>query len=100
MRCFVLVFFNDILIYSRGVEEHLQHIVMVLEILKENELYTNLGKCSFDKTCVGYLGHIISEKGVEVDREKIRAIKEWLILSNVCEVRGFLGLTGHYRRFV
>ena len=72
----MLVFFDDILVYSRGVEEHVQHLEVVLETLHENELYANLAKCSFAKGKIGYLGHFIYEKGVEVDSEKIRAIRE------------------------
>ncbi|TYK09954.1 Ty3/gypsy retrotransposon protein [Cucumis melo var. makuwa] len=96
MRRFVLVFFDDILVYNKGLEKHIQYLELVLEILKANELYANLGKCSFAKERVGYLGHIISEKGVEVDPKKIRAIREWPIPTNVREVRGFLGSTGYY----
>ena len=75
MRKFVLVFFDDILIYSKGIEEHLQHIEMVLEVLKEHKLCANKKKCNFAYLKVEYLGHIISERGVEVDLEKIRSIK-------------------------
>ncbi|KAL0533711.1 hypothetical protein IC582_027752 [Cucumis melo] len=82
MRRFVLVFFDDILVYSKRLEEYIQHLELVLEIL------------------VGYLGHVIYEKRVEVDLEKIRAIRKWPAPTNVREVRGFLGLTGYYRRFV
>ena len=92
MRRFVLVFFDDILVYNRGVEEHGQHLEVVLEILRENELYVNLAKCCFAKSRIGYLGHFISEKGAKVDPEKIRAIREWSIPTSVREVRGFLGL--------
>ncbi|KAL0556517.1 hypothetical protein IC582_005031 [Cucumis melo] len=84
----------------KSLEEHLQHLELVLEVLRENELYANTKKCEFAKTKVEYLSHIISGKGVEVDPEKIRSIKEWPVPTNVCEVCGFLGLTGYYRRFV
>jgi len=83
------------------LDENLQHLEWVLEVLRENKLYANMQhKCGFAKMKVEYLGHIISGKGVEVDPEKIRSIKEWPVPTNVREVRGFLGLTGYYRRFV
>ncbi|KAL0547245.1 hypothetical protein IC582_017174 [Cucumis melo] len=100
LRRFVLVFFDDILIYSKGMEEHGQHLEVVMEILRESELYANFDKCHFAKTRISYLGHYISKKGIEVDSEKIRAVKEWPAPANVRELRGFLGLTGYYRRFV
>lgn len=100
LRSFVLVLFDDILIYSRSLEEHLQHLELVLEILREHELYANLNKCIFAKKRVEYLSCIISGQGVEVDPKKIRAIKELLVPTNAREVRGFLDLTGYYRRFV
>ena len=82
------------------MDENLQPLEWVLEVLRENKLYANMHKCRFAKMKVEYLGHIISGKGVEVDPEKIRSIKEWPVPTNVREVRGFLGLTGYYRRFV
>ena len=100
LRKFILVFFDDILIYSENLAAHLKHLQLALEVLRKNELYANQKKCSFAKECVNYLCHIISSQGVEVDPEKIRAIKEWPILTNVREVHGFLGLTGYYRKFV
>ena len=96
----MLVFFNDILVYSKSLEEHLQHLELVLKILRENALYVNLGKCNFAKARIGYLRHIISDKGVEVDPKKIRTIREWPTPTCVREVRGFLGLTCYCRRFV
>lgn len=78
MKQFVLVFFYDILVYGRGVEEHVQHLEVVLEILRKNELYANIAKCSFAEGRIGYLGHFIFKKGIKVDNEEIRAIKEWL----------------------
>ncbi|KAL4032155.1 hypothetical protein IC575_005219 [Cucumis melo] len=86
--------------YMRREGRTCSHLEVVLELLRENELYANLEKCSFAKPQIGYLGHFISEKGIEVDPEKIRAIREWPVPTNVREVRGFLGVTGYYRRFV
>ncbi|KAA0043865.1 ty3-gypsy retrotransposon protein [Cucumis melo var. makuwa] len=76
------------------------HLEVVLGLPKENELYVNLEKCNFAKPRIGYLGHFISEKGIEVDPEKIRAIEEWPVPTNVREIRGFLGLIGYYWWFV
>ncbi|KAA0037566.1 peroxidase 64 [Cucumis melo var. makuwa] len=80
-RRFVLVFFDDILVYSQGLVEHVQHLEVVLGLLELNELYVNLEKCSFAKPRIGYLGHFILGKGIEVDPEKIKAISEWLLLK-------------------
>ena len=93
LQKFILVFFDDILIYSENLENHLKHIGLALEILRKNELYANQKKCSFAQERIDYLGHIISGQEVEVNPEKIRAIREWPIPSNIREVRGLLGLT-------
>ncbi|TYK21761.1 Transposon Tf2-6 polyprotein [Cucumis melo var. makuwa] len=82
------------------MDEHLQHLEIVLEVLREHKLYANKKKCSFAYQRVEYLGHIVSRKGVEVDPKKIRSIKQCPVPTNVREVRGFLGLTGYYRRFI
>ncbi|KAL4025181.1 hypothetical protein IC575_013559 [Cucumis melo] len=100
LRKFVLVFFDDILVYSRSEEEHEFHMKKVLSLLRQNELYANQKKCHFAQKKIEYLGHVISGEGVAVDPEKIRSISKWPQPTNVKEIQGFLGLTGYYRRFV
>lgn len=100
LRKFVLVFFDDILIYSTSWDLHLQHLETVFSILKDNIFYAKKPKCEFGSTCLSYLGHIVSSDGVLVDPNKVRAIQEWPLPKNVKQLRGFLGLAGYYRRFV
>jgi hypothetical protein len=97
---FVIVFLDDILVYSKLEEEHEQHLRMVLQVLREHQLYAKLSKCSFYQEQIHYLGHIISKDGIVVDPEKIEAIREWSVPKNVTEVRSFMGLAGYYRRFI
>ena len=100
LRRYVLVFFDDILVYSRTMEDHLRHVREVLEILRENELKVKMSKCLWAEPRVEYLGHIISAAGVEADPGKITSMVDWPTPKNPRELRGFLGLTGYYRRFV
>ena len=100
LRKFALVFFDDILIYSKSWEEYLSHLQKVLTILAANHLFAKEAKCRFGVTSVDYLGHIISANGVSVDPSKIQAVEEWPIPTTHREVRGFLELAGYYRKFV
>ena len=100
LRKFSLVFFDDILIYSKSWEEHLSHLQKILTILAANHLFAKEAKCRFGVISVDYLRHIISVDGVSVDPSKIQAVEEWPIPTTHMEVRGFLGLAGYYRKFV
>jgi hypothetical protein len=91
---------NDILVYSRTKEEHEEHISMVLQVLRENQLYAKFRKCDFFQNKIWYLGHIISVEGVAVDPEKISTIMDWTTPRNLSEVRSFMVLDGYYRRFI
>jgi hypothetical protein len=100
LRKFILVFFDDILIYSKTLEEHAIHLRQALEVLRANQLKAKLKKCIFATDQVEYLGHIISAAGVQTDPGKIKEIVEWKAPKTITKLRGFLGLTGYYRRFV
>ena len=95
LRKFVLVFFDDILIYSKSWKDHVEHVDRVLQLLEEKQLYAKRSKCFFGVQEVEYLGHIVSHEGVKVDPSKVKAIKEWRIPTSIKHLRGFLGLTGH-----
>ena len=97
---FVIVFIDDILVYSGSPEEHVEHLRTVLQILRERQLYAKFSKCQFWFDKVDFLGHVISAKGISVDPQKIEAIVNWKPPTNVSEVRSFLGLAGYYRKFV
>jgi hypothetical protein len=96
---FVLVFIDDILIYSKNREEHEEHLRLVLQVLREHKIYAKFRKCEFFHKQIHYLGHVISE-GVVVDPDKIRSIMEWPAPKDVLNIRSFMFLAGYYRRFL
>lgn len=96
----MLVFFDDILINSRTLQEHIQHSQTVLEILKSRQFFAKASKCIFGSNEVEYLGHIISKKGVKADSQKIIAMQNWVEHKNLKALKGFLGLIGYYMKFL
>ena len=99
-RQFVLVFFDDILVYSKNLQQHRQHLAQVLQILRLHQLKAKISKCTFTTPSVDYLGHVLSGQGVATDPAKIQEILNWPIPLTLTELRRFLGLTGYYRRFI
>ncbi|GLT84056.1 hypothetical protein SLE2022_023080 [Rubroshorea leprosula] len=97
---FVVVYFDDILIYSKTGEEHMGHLFEVLRVLQDNKLFLNFKKCNFMAEKLLFLGYVISAQGIQVDEDKIRAIEDWPTPTLVSELRSFHGLTTFYRRFI
>jgi len=97
---FVVVFIDDILIYSKTQEEHAEHLRLVLGVLREKQLYAKLSKCKFWLDEVQFLGHVISAQGIVVDPAKVEAVVKWETPKSATEIRSFVGLAGYYRRFI
>ena len=97
---FIIVFFDDILIYSNSLEAHLQHLATTFQILLDNQFVLKLSKCFFAQMQVEYLGHMVSQKGVEPVASKVEAILQWPVPQSTRVVCSFLGLAGFYRRFI
>jgi hypothetical protein len=97
---FVVVFIDDILIYSQSDNDHEEHLRLVLQKLRDNQLYAKFSKCEFWIDKVPFLGHIISNGGISVDPAKVKEIMEWRVPTIVTEIQSFLGLAGYYRRFI
>jgi len=97
---FVIVFIDDILIYSRSEGDHMKHLRLVLQVLKDYQLYAKFSKCKFWLRSVAFLGHIVSSVGIEVDPKKMDAVKSWTRPLSLTDIRRFLVLAGYYRRFV
>ena len=97
---FVVVFIDDILIFSKNEEEHEQRLRLVLQTLRDNKFYSMLRKCEFWLSDVIFLQYVINQEGISVDPSKVSTVIEWERPANVKEVRSFLGMAGYYRRFV
>jgi hypothetical protein len=97
---FVVVFINDILVYSKNEEAHEDHVRLVLQKLRDSRLYAKFSKCDFWLKEVAFLGHIITDGGIKVDLGKISWILNWKQPTYVSKIRSFLGLAGYYRRFI
>lgn len=100
LRKFLLVFFDDILIYSKNFEQHFEHLESVLCLLRKHSLYAKKSKCSFGGLQEEYLGHFVTGRGVLTDPSKIVAVVEWPVQKAVKQLRGFLSLTGYCRKFI
>uniref|UniRef100_A0A8R7UE97 Reverse transcriptase domain-containing protein n=1 Tax=Triticum urartu TaxID=4572 RepID=A0A8R7UE97_TRIUA len=100
VRKFVIIFLNDILVFSETMEEHTEHLRIVFELLRAHQLFVKESKCSFACDHIDYLGHVISKEGVATDKDKTLAKEQWPTPTNATELRGFLGLTCYYRKFV
>lgn len=100
LRKFILVCFDDILVYNRNWENHLSHLKTAFEVLKQHQLFVKKQKCSFGQLKIEYFGHVVSQNGVEADLAKIQDIIAWPTPTIIKLLRRFLGLTGYYRKFV
>ena len=100
LRKFVIVFFDDILIYSKTLDSHITHLDQVLQILADNTLFLKKSKCAFGQDSIEYLGHIVTAQGVKPEPSKVAPVSEWAIPTSIKQLRAFLGLSGYYRRFI
>ena len=97
---FIVVFIDDILIYSKSKEELTEQLKIILQVLREHQLYAKFSKCDLFKDKIQYLGHVITKEGISVDPKKIKAIEKWPVPKDVTDVISLMGITGYYQRFI
>jgi hypothetical protein len=97
---FIVVFIDDILVYSMNEEEHEGHLCLILQKLRDHKLYAKLSKCEFWLKQVAFIGHVVSKGGISVDPSKVQDVLSWKAPTSVSGIRSFLGLAGYYRRFI
>jgi len=97
---FVSIYIDDILVFSKSKEEHLEHLKIVLDILRDAKLYGKMSKSEFFKTEMEFLGHIVTRDGIKVDPHKVQVVRDWKTSKNIHDVRSFLGMCNYYRKFI
>jgi hypothetical protein len=97
---FVVVFIDNILVYSKTEEEQDEHLRIALQTLRKHKLNTKFNECDFCQKETRYLGHVISSEGIAIEPEKIKTIMEWPVPKDAADIRSFMGITGYYRRFI
>jgi len=99
LRIFLIVFFDDVLVYSRSLHEYISHLKLIFQCLLDKKFFLKRSKCVFVQNNVVYLGHVIVEQGMELENDKILTMQEWPVLRCMKQLCGFLGLTGYYHHF-
>ena len=97
---FIVVFINKILVYSKNKQEHGENLKIILQVLREHQLFSKFNKCDFFKGIIQYLGQVVPKDGISVDPHKIKAITQWFVPENVAHIRSFMGITRYYKKFI
>jgi Reverse transcriptase (RNA-dependent DNA polymerase) len=97
---FVMCYLDDILLFSKNAQDHMEHVLKSLRRLREHKLYAKMSKCEFNKTKVNFLGHVVGARGISMQERKVAAIHYWPTPTKLVELQAFLGLTNYYRRFI
>ena len=97
---FLIVYLDDIVVYRRNLQEHLHHLEIIFQRLRQHKLYAKLEKCQFMQKQIKFLGHLVSAEGVKVNPKKVQAILDWPVPRTVKDVRSFIGISGYYRKFI